>query len=78
MFFASCLMLFDSLEHREGNKVTVFRDDNHKKETGSTLRLEPGIVLVETGESRTPRPEEATQNILQAWSALLSYLASLC
>ena len=56
--------LFDSLEHRTGNKVTIFRDSKHKKETGSNL--EPGFVMVETGESRTPRPEEATQNILQA------------
>ncbi len=56
--------LFDSLEHRTGNKVTIFRDSKHKKETGSNL--EPGFVMVETGESRTPRPEEATQNMLQA------------
>ena len=27
-------------------------------------------LLVETGESRTPRPKEATQDILQAFSAL--------
>ncbi len=36
----------------------------------SPLRLikqvQAGESLVETGESRTPRPEEATQNILQA------------
>ncbi len=39
---------------------------------GSGIRIvnEPldgsSVFLVETGESRTPRPEEATQDILQA------------
>ncbi len=39
---------------------------------GSDIRIlnEPingsSVFLVETGESRTPRPREATQNILQA------------
>ncbi len=39
---------------------------------GSDIRIvnEPldgsSVFLVETGESRTPRPEEATQDILQA------------
>jgi site-specific DNA recombinase len=28
------------------------------------------LFLVETGESRTPRPEEAVQDILQVYSAL--------
>ena len=37
-----------------------------QKETGSGLSHEPADSLVETGESRTPRPEEAVQNILQA------------
>jgi len=36
----------------------------------SPIRLirheQAGESLVETGESRTPRPEEATQNMLQA------------
>jgi len=36
------------------------------KETGSGTVPEPADSLVETGESRTPRPREATQNILQA------------
>jgi len=58
--------LFDSLENQPGNKVTVFRDSKRKKETGPSLKLKPGTVMVETGESRTPRPEEATQSLLQA------------
>jgi len=39
---------------------------------GSGIRIVNGpldgssVFLVETGESRTPRPEEATQDILQA------------
>ncbi len=37
-----------------------------EKETGSGVSREPVFKLVETGESRTPRPEETTQNILQA------------
>ena len=37
-----------------------------QKETGSGLSHEPADSLVETGESRTPRPRETTQNILQA------------
>jgi len=30
------------------------------------LPIQKAILLVEAGESRTPRPKEATQNILQA------------
>lgn len=30
----------------------------------------PPVFVVETGEGRTPRPKAATQNLLQAWSAL--------
>ena len=37
-----------------------------QKEMGSGLSQEPADSLVETGESRTPRPRKATQNILQA------------
>ena len=37
-----------------------------RKEAGSETDSEPDRFLVETGESRTPRPEEAAQDILQA------------
>ena len=55
--------LFDSLEHHPDSKVTIFREA--KKETGPIQTTGPGTVMVETGESRTPRPEEATQSMLQ-------------
>jgi len=44
----------------------VFSPGEEEKVTGSGVNLEPDFKLVETGEGRTPRPEEATQNILQA------------
>jgi len=37
-----------------------------EKETGSDFKPEPGTALVETGEGRTPRPEEAARDMLQA------------
>ena len=52
------------------------RKNKHNKGKGLAMRkqrsfslefkMQTGESLVEAGESRTPRPEEATQNILQA------------
>jgi len=58
--------LFESLKHKPESKVTLFNPGEDDKETGSGLIPEPDFGLVETGESRTPRPEEAAQDILQA------------
>jgi hypothetical protein len=58
--------LFEPLKHKPESKVTVFRPGEEEKITGSGMSLEPDFKLVETGENRTPRPEEAAQNILQA------------
>ena len=58
--------LFESLKHMPDNKVTIFRSGTIQKETGSGIAQEPDYAMVETGESRTPRPREATQNMLQA------------
>jgi site-specific DNA recombinase len=57
--------LFESLRQNPDNKVTVFSPGGAEKGTGSILGMEPDFKLVETGESRTPRPEEAAQDILQ-------------
>ena len=48
------------------NNVTIFRSGAKQKETGSGIALEPDYAMVETGEGRTPRPEKAVQDILQA------------
>ncbi len=58
--------LFESLKHMSDSKVTVFRAGTRQKETGSGITQEPDYAMVETGESRTPRPEEAAQDMLQA------------
>ncbi len=58
--------LFESLKHVPGNKVIIFRPSAKQKEKGSGIAQEPDYAMVETGESRTPRPEEAAQNMLQA------------
>ncbi len=55
--------LFDTLKQNPDSKVTIFREA--KKETGPVLTTGPGTVMVETGEGRTPRPEEAVRDILQ-------------
>ena len=58
--------LFESLKYVPDNKVTIFSPCVKQKETGSGITQEPDYTMVETGESRTPRPRKATQNILQA------------
>jgi len=58
--------LFQSLKHLPDNKVIIFRPGTKQKETGSGIAQEPDYAMVETGESRTPRPEEAAQDTLQA------------
>ena len=62
--------LFDSLGQQPESKVRVIKDEALIKETDSIFETEPSTVLVETGEGRTPRPEEAVRDILQALSAL--------
>ena len=51
--------LFDSLKRVPENKVMIFRPGEvEQRKTGSSCDREPVCGLVETGESRTPRPEE--------------------
>ena len=51
--------LFDSLKQMPDNKVMIFRPGEvQERTTGSVLNTEPDFGLVETGESRTPRPKE--------------------
>jgi hypothetical protein len=57
--------LFESLKHMPDNKVIISRPGIKQKETGPSFPR-PDYAMVETGESRTPRPKEAAQNILQA------------
>jgi len=49
--------LFESLRQKP---------ESEEKLTGPGVSLKPDFGMVETGESRTPRPREAAQNILQA------------
>jgi len=59
--------LFDSLKKMPDNKVMIFRPGEvQERTTGSVLNTEPDFGLVETGESRTPRPKELAQDLLQA------------
>ncbi len=59
--------LFDSLKQIPGNKVMIFRPGEvEQRKTGSSFEPEPDCGLVETGESRTPRPKELAQDLLQA------------
>jgi len=56
--------LFESLKQKPDSKVIIF--NSQKKENAPFTTEREMVGLVEAGESRTPRPEEATQNILQA------------
>ena len=53
----------------------VFQVAASREESDIRILNEPiegsSVFLVETGESRTPRPEKAAQNILQAYSAFV-------
>ncbi len=51
--------VFQVAAQREGSVINIL--NGHENESSR-----PSVFLVETGESRTPRPEEAAQNILQA------------
>ncbi len=53
--------LFESLKQKPGSKVIIFNPKENAPEVPERV-----VGMVETGESRTPRPEEATQNMLQA------------
>ena len=53
--------LFESMENQSGRKITVFCSDGRTE-----IATKYSTVMVEAGESRTPRPEEAAQNLLQA------------
>ncbi len=57
---------FESLKHKPENKVIVFRPGEERKENAPIASGREMVGLVETGESRTPRPREAAQNMLQA------------
>ncbi len=51
--------VFQVAAQREGSVIQILNG----REIESAR---PSVFLVEAGESRTPRPKEATQNILQA------------
>jgi hypothetical protein len=55
--------LFESIKRKPDSKVIIFNPQEKENAPVSSGRV---LGLVETGESRTPRPEEATQNMLQA------------
>ena len=55
--------LFESLKRKPDAKVIIFNPHEKENALQSTGRV---LGLVETGESRTPRPRKATQNMLQA------------
>ncbi len=52
--------IFQVAAKREGSRIHILNELPEFKSAN------PSVFLVETGESRTPRPEEATQNLLQA------------
>ena len=54
--------LFESIKQKPGSKVTIFNPNEKENALDSPERV---VGLVETGEGRTPRPEEAVQDILQ-------------
>ena len=61
------------MRQKLGSKVIVFNPDQSdksvvgKQKENAPVGSEREMVgMVETGESRTPRPKEAAQNILQA------------
>ncbi len=59
--------LFEALKQIPEAKVTLFNPGSDLKTKDSISMMESeNFGLVETGESRTPRPEEAAQNMLQA------------
>jgi len=51
--------VFQVAAQKEGSVINILNGHENKSSR-------PSVFLVETGESRTPRPEEATQNMLQA------------
>jgi site-specific DNA recombinase len=58
--------LFEALKRNAEARVTLFNPVSDKTKD-STIEMESeNFGMVETGESRTPRPEEAAQNLLQA------------
>ena len=56
--------IFQVAVSRKGSKIRLIKDGDPDS-SGP-----PSVFVVETGESRTPRPIEATQNLLQDYSAL--------
>ena len=64
--------LFESLRQMPDSNVIIFNPDNPNEpgpgdQKENALGYPERVVgLVETGESRTPRPEEAVQDMLQA------------
>lgn len=56
--------IFQVAATREGSDIRIINEPLDSK------AINPSVFLVETGEGRTPRPKAATQNLLQAWSAL--------
>ena len=53
-------LIFQVAAAREGSDIRIISEPPDSQSGGSA------VFLVETGESRTPRPEEATQSMLQA------------
>jgi hypothetical protein len=57
--------IFNALENQADNKIIVFCANNGKK-IEPAGKTDSSTIMVETGESRTPRPREAAQDMLQA------------
>ena len=65
--------LLESLKQRPNSNVTVFNPletdelgQGDQKENAPVTSGREMVGLVEAGESRTPRPEELTKDLLQA------------
>ncbi len=56
---------------KKGSNIHILKEPLNGQSNGSS------VFLVETGEGRTPRPEKTAQDLLQAWSVILSYPVNL-
>jgi site-specific DNA recombinase len=56
--------IFQVAVRKAGSDICIINEPSRYKVEN------PPVFVVETGEGRTPRPKAATQNLLQAWSAL--------
>jgi site-specific DNA recombinase len=55
--------IFEVATRKQNSVIQIWKGNENESQR-------PSLFLVEAGESRTPRPEEATRNLLQAYSAI--------